>query len=69
VRAARRHLAELETHLRPAGAQPDLFSPPAEAAVHPGQPLVEALQAISPDTLTPREALEALYRLKKLSED
>jgi DNA mismatch repair protein MutS len=26
-----------------------------------------ALAALDPDTLSPREALEALYRLKKLS--
>jgi DNA mismatch repair protein MutS len=30
-------------------------------------PLVEALGEIDPDALTPREALEALYRLKRLS--
>jgi DNA mismatch repair protein MutS len=29
-------------------------------------PLDEALEAIDPDSLTPREALEALYRLKKV---
>jgi DNA mismatch repair protein MutS len=29
---------------------------------------VEALDAIDPDALTPREALEALYRLKNLRE-
>ena len=28
-------------------------------------PLIEALQAINPDELTPREALEKLYELKK----
>ena len=30
-------------------------------------PLVEAIAAIDPDTLTPREALEALYALKRLA--
>jgi DNA mismatch repair protein MutS len=29
-------------------------------------PLEEALQAVNPDELTPREALDALYRLKGL---
>jgi DNA mismatch repair protein MutS len=31
--------------------------------------LREALEALDPDTLTPREALEALYRLRKLALD
>ena len=37
---------------------------PAEAA----DPLTEALAEIEPDALTPREALEALYRLKSLAQ-
>jgi DNA mismatch repair protein MutS len=32
----------------------------------PADPLDEALDSIEPDSLTPREALEALYRLKQL---
>ncbi|HET6263572.1 MAG TPA: DNA mismatch repair protein MutS [Usitatibacter sp.] len=70
VRAAKRHLTELEKQLRPGSAQPDLFAagggpPEAEAA----DPLRDALDAIRPDELSPREALEALYRLKKLTDD
>jgi DNA mismatch repair protein MutS len=65
VRAARRHLAELERQLRPASPQPDLFSAPAAPA--PGiDPALEALAALDPDQLTPKEALDALYRLKQL---
>ncbi|MBR2034390.1 MAG: hypothetical protein IKA03_06955, partial [Alphaproteobacteria bacterium] len=30
-------------------------------------PAIEALEAINPDELTPREALEKLYELKKLN--
>jgi DNA mismatch repair protein MutS len=30
-------------------------------------PLLQALAAIDPDTLSPREALQALYRLKQLA--
>jgi DNA mismatch repair protein MutS len=30
----------------------------------PGDPVVEMLDALTPDELTPREAQEALYRLK-----
>jgi DNA mismatch repair protein MutS len=66
VRAARKHLAELESHLNPAGAQPDLFAaPPATASPEP-HPALDELQSIDPDALTPREALEALYRLRRL---
>jgi DNA mismatch repair protein MutS len=32
-------------------------------------PLIEALKAVEPDTLSPRAALEALYRLKSLAKD
>ena len=37
---------------------------PAEPGEAPADPLADMLDAISPDELTPREALEALYRLK-----
>jgi DNA mismatch repair protein MutS len=32
----------------------------------PGDPLLDAIAGIDPDSLTPREALEALYRVKKV---
>ncbi|WP_136162886.1 DNA mismatch repair protein MutS [Sphingomonas flavalba] len=41
-------------------------APPPEPAA---DPLAEALAAIDPDALTPREALDALYRLKALAAD
>ncbi len=68
VRAARKHLAELETHLRPSGPQPDLFAAPAAAPEPEPHPALDALADLDPDALTPREALEALYRLRKLLE-
>jgi DNA mismatch repair protein MutS len=43
-----------------------LFAAAAEPERGP-DPLTAALGAIDPDRLTPREALEELYRLKKLS--
>ena len=67
---AKRTLAELQRGQRgraDAPATPDsspqlgLFAPPAPSAVQ------HALEAIDPDTLSPREALEALYRLKQLA--
>jgi DNA mismatch repair protein MutS len=70
VRAARRHLGELEQQLRSESAQPDLFNAPAAPdAPAEDDALRDALEAIRPDELTPREALEALYRLKKLADD
>ena len=69
VRAARKHLAELETHLRPAGAQADLFAATAPAAAAGPHPVLEELAGIDPDALTPREAQEALYRLKSRLDD
>ncbi len=69
VRAARRHLAELERQLRPASAQPDLFSAAPAPAAGQTHPALEALDALEPDGLTPKEALEALYRLKKLASE
>ncbi|MEP6483288.1 MAG: DNA mismatch repair protein MutS, partial [Rudaea sp.] len=41
--------------------QPELFAAPVVSSA-----LQDALQDIDPDALSPREALEALYRLKKL---
>jgi DNA mismatch repair protein MutS len=79
IRAARRHLAELEANSLQPSPQFDLFtSPPqleAEIDVEaaPAEPpadavLTRALADIDPDALTPREALDALYRLKTLME-
>ena len=80
IRAARKRLAWLEQHSADTGATPqlDLFAlaadtpiadededeAPAEAA---NSALAEALAGIDPDDMTPREALDALYRLKALS--
>jgi DNA mismatch repair protein MutS len=69
VRAARKHLAELERQLRPASSQPDLFaagSSAPEPAIPEPHAAIEALDVLDPDALSPKEALEALYRLKKL---
>ena len=69
VREARRHLAQLEEHGLPQQAQRDLFASPLPATV-PAEPAIEphpalaALRALDPDSLTPREALDALYRLR-----
>ncbi|MCZ6607062.1 MAG: hypothetical protein O7A64_05290, partial [Alphaproteobacteria bacterium] len=42
---------------------------PLFAAVADGSPLEDALSEIRPDELSPREALEALYRLKRIEDE
>jgi DNA mismatch repair protein MutS len=69
VRAARKHLGELEGKLRPGGAQPDLFSQARAPEAAPISPALEALESVKPDELSPREALETLYRLKRLLDE
>jgi DNA mismatch repair protein MutS len=66
VRQARATLEALETHSRAGDPQVDLFAPPPAPAAPARSEADEALAQIDPDTLTPREALDALYRLKKL---
>jgi len=68
VRQARAGLDALEAHQRAADTQVDLFAPPPAAAVATPSPLDDALADLDPDSLTPREALDALYRLKKLQQ-
>jgi len=67
VRQARGTLEALEAQQRAGDAQVDLFAAPPAAALAPEPSVIEsALAAIDPDALTPREALDALYRLKSL---
>ena len=70
VRQARATLEALEAQQSSGAAQVDLFAAPAAAdaaAAAAGPSRAEAaLMAIDPDQLAPREALEALYRLKAL---
>jgi DNA mismatch repair protein MutS len=68
IRDAKRRLRQLENREVIAGPQGDLFTAapePAEAEPHPA---LDALRAIDPDGLSPREALDKLYELKRLSE-
>jgi DNA mismatch repair protein MutS len=74
VEQARRYLVELERVQNSDSPQLGLFDPPAAIktdAVEPLEidPLREALQELDPDQLSPREALEQLYRLKALQTD
>ena len=63
---ARHALASLEAQAQADQPQVDLFAPAPQADA-PALSAVEAkLSDIDPDTLSPRDALEALYQLKKL---
>jgi DNA mismatch repair protein MutS len=68
VRAARKQLREFEQRAAIDPLQPDLFASSAEPeAPDPApHPALERLASIDPDSLTPREALDALYSLRTL---
>ena len=69
IRAAGKYLQMLEESALTRGGQADLFAGGGAATAEPEpetDPLREALGQTNPDELTPREALELLYRLKKL---
>src|SRR5712691_660350 len=68
IRNARKVLQMLEDARLTGGGQSDLFAA-GQAAPEPApeaDALREALDAVNPDELSPREALELLYRLKRL---
>ena len=73
LRQARATLEALESQQQAHSAQVDLFAappPPAAAASAAApSPVEDALASIDPDRLSPREALDALYRLKNLSQN
>jgi len=66
VRQARGALEALEANQRATELQVDLFAAPPTPAAPAPSPVEDALGDLDPDSLTPREALDALYRLKKL---
>ncbi|HZQ75630.1 MAG TPA: DNA mismatch repair protein MutS [Burkholderiales bacterium] len=67
VKQARKYLQLLEESSVSRGGQSDLFSKTTEVEKEPQLDAVrEELQKVNPDELTPREALELLYRLKRL---
>ncbi|WP_164962740.1 DNA mismatch repair protein MutS [Rubrivivax sp. JA1026] len=66
IRQARATLEALEAKAQAGHAQVDLFAPPPAAAAPEPSAVEAALAAIDPDRLAPREALDALYRLKAL---
>jgi len=68
IRRARRYLEMLEEQSLSRGGHDDLFAGASrtEEPGPPADPLRDELAKINPDELSPREALDLLYRLKKL---
>jgi DNA mismatch repair protein MutS len=67
IRQARKYLELLEDAAVARGNTADLFSATKPAEPEPAtDPLRDELGRVNPDELSPREALELLYRLKKL---
>ncbi len=66
IRQARKYLEMLEEQSLRRGGQDDLFLNEKKKEEPEIDALRETLQGVNPDELTPREALEILYRLKKL---
>jgi DNA mismatch repair protein MutS len=66
VAMARRKLSQLEQQNIEAGPQSDMFATTIAEAEITIQPVIAELETIEPDELTPRQALEVLYKLKKL---
>ncbi len=64
---ARHTLEALENNASASQTQVDLFAAPAAQAEAPASAVDQALAEINPDGLSPREALDALYQLKKLA--
>jgi DNA mismatch repair protein MutS len=79
IRHAQKYLTALEDSAAAKSPQSELFSAkddatdvaPTDTAARAdaAQRLVEALRALDPDLLSPREALEKLYALRKLAAD
>ncbi|MEO8936618.1 MAG: DNA mismatch repair protein MutS, partial [Burkholderiaceae bacterium] len=74
IRSAEKQLGVLEEAARNAQPQRDLFEVPfGDDPVDPiddlavASEVVDALAALDPDQLAPRDALDALYRLKKIA--
>ena len=67
VASAKRKLTQLESNqVSQSNEQPDMFAANVVAEEAPLHPAVEALESIQPDDLTPKQALELLYKLKEL---
>ena len=71
VKRARKVLTDLEAgrHLMPGGISEDQLELPLSGAEElPEHPVMDELREVDPDSITPRSALEILYRLRDMLE-
>jgi len=66
IRAAKKQLLKLELNSAAQNPQGDLFDQKPELPEPEEHPLLKSLRELQPDELSPKEALEKLYELKKL---
>jgi DNA mismatch repair protein MutS len=66
IRSAKKQLVRLEQQSAAQNPQGDLFTAVPETPEPEEHPLLSALRDVQPDDLSPKEALEKLYQLKKL---
>jgi DNA mismatch repair protein MutS len=68
ITAAKKKLAQLEVHQVASNSpQPDMFTVNESEAELPVHPVVVELESIQADDLTPKQALDLLYKLKELT--
>jgi len=66
IRSAKKQLRKLEQNSAAQNPQGDLFDRNPEMPEPEEHPLLKSLRELQPDELSPKEALERLYQLKKL---
>ena len=66
VAAAKRKLVQLEQQKLTAGPQVDMFVEDQQEPEPVQHAAVDALETLDPDDLTPKQALDLLYKLKGL---
>ncbi|MEI7843126.1 MAG: DNA mismatch repair protein MutS [Gallionellaceae bacterium] len=66
IRSAKKQLVKLEQNSAAQNPQGDLFAAVPEAPEPEEHPLLSALRDLQPDEMSPKEALERIYQLKKL---
>ena len=67
ITAAKKKLAQLEIHqVASNSTQPDMFAMNETEVDLPIHPVIAELESIQPDDLTPKQALEMLYKIKGL---
>ena len=66
IRAAKKQLRKLEQHSAAQHPQGDLFNALPDAPEPEEHPALKSLRELQPDEMSPKDALELMYQLKKL---